>query len=62
VKKCCDDDNSSCQENRVPINHAVTVVGYSEGSSSRTVKKCVVNDWWVRCKEETEEGSGEADA
>jgi len=46
----------------VPINHAVTIVGYSEGSSSKTVRKCSVNDWWVGCKDETEEGSGEKDA
>ena len=40
----------------------MTIVGYSEGSSSKTVKKCSVTDWWVDCKEETEEGAAEADA
>jgi len=62
VKQCCDASNSSCREDRVPINHAVTIVGYSEGSSSKTTRKCSVNNWWVSCKEETDEGSGEADA
>jgi len=62
VKKCCDASNKNCSEDRVPINHAVTIVGYSEGTSDKKVKKCSVNNWWVSCKEETEEGSGEADA
>ena len=62
LKQCCDASDSSCQEDRTPINHAVTIVGYSEGSSSKTVKKCSVTDWWVDCKEETEEGAAEADA
>lgn len=60
LKKCCDNDN--CNEDTVPINHAVTVVGYSEGSSDKKVRKCGVKNWWVSCKEETEEGDGEADA
>lgn len=46
----------------MPINHAVTIVGYSEGSSDKTVRKCSVNDWWVSCTDETEEGTGEKDA
>jgi len=60
LKKCCDNDR--CNEDTVPINHAVTVVGYSEGSADKKVRKCGVKDWWVSCKEETEEGDGEADA
>ena len=59
LKQCCDPSDTSCREDRVPINHAVTIVGYSEGSSSKTVRKCSVEDWWVSCKDEKEEGSGE---
>jgi len=62
MKKCCDPNDSSCKEDTVPINHGVIIVGYSEGSPDKKVRKCNVNDWWVGCEEETEEGTGEADA
>merc|ERR1712061_554672 len=42
LKKCC--DNDSCNEDTVPINHAVTVVGYSEGSSDKKYWK-LQNSW-----------------
>lgn len=62
LKQCCDDTNANCKEDTVRINHGVTLVGYTEGTSGKTVRKCSVEDWWVSCKEETDEGSGEADA
>jgi len=37
-------------------------VGYSEGSPSKTVRKCNVEDWWVSCEDEMDEGDGEKDA
>ena len=62
LKECCDASNANCQEDTVKINHGVTLVGYSEGTSSKTVRKCKVEDWYVNCTEELDEGSGEADA
>jgi len=30
LNSCCDPANQNCDENKLKINHAVTVVGYSE--------------------------------
>jgi len=62
VKNCCDPRDSNCDEEHVPINHGVVIVGYSEGSPDKKLRECKVNNWWVNCKEWTEEGAGEADA
>jgi len=43
------------------INHAMVIVGYHDGTSSRKVRNCKVEDWWVSCTEETEEGTAGPD-
>jgi hypothetical protein len=47
LKQCCDSSNSSCKEDTVSINHAVTIVGYSEKNTK--VEKCSVKNWWISC-------------
>jgi len=42
--------------------HAMVIVGYHDGTSSRKVRNCKVEDWWVSCKEETEEQTEVVDA
>ena len=44
------------------LNHAMVVVGYHDGTSSRKVRNCKVEDWWVSCTEETEEQTEGVDA
>ena len=44
------------------LNHGMVVVGYHDGTSSRKVRNCKVEDWWVSCTEETEEGTAGPDA
>ena len=48
--------------NSTAINHAMVIVGYHDGTSSRKVRNCKVEDWWVSCTEETEEHWEGADA
>ena len=62
VKSCCDPNDSGCTEHHLPINHAVAVVGYSDGKIEKKVTKCSVQDWWVNCREVTEKAEGGADA
>ena len=65
MKSCCDANDTSCRESYLSVNHAVAIVGYSDGDgkSTKTVTKCKVDNWWVTCKtEEVENNSGGADA
>jgi len=35
VKTCCNPNDSNCTEESIYINHAVAIVGYSDGTSKK---------------------------
>ena len=56
LKQCCDASDKNCTEDFLNINHAVTVVGYTEKNEENRLEKCKVKNWWVTCpKDHTDE-------
>jgi KDEL-tailed cysteine endopeptidase len=61
LKQCCDPSDSSCSEDTLSINHAVTVVGYSDPGEKK-VEKCSVKNWWISCTTESESNGNNVDS
>jgi KDEL-tailed cysteine endopeptidase len=62
LKGCCEEGDTNCDEEKLSINHAVTVVGYTIGGEKETVEKCSMNRWWIECSEEESDNNDNKDA